>query len=363
MSKSVFPYQRVRSVVLETIGRGEWAVGSQIPPEVKLAEELGVHRLTVNRVLTELAREGMLARRRGAGTTVLKRRPSTPKSGLLTAGVSLIGLITGNSFDPSSNPYFGKIFERMRKRLRPHGIYFVSLGDAEEFFGSGLPAPVGEVAAVAMLGIPEDLKHLRSLEALGIPAIVIGMSEYAGPLAHVSTPDYEDAVRVAKRLLEFGHQQIVHVNAIPPMRLQSRLHGFLHACEQEGHAIPFRYIVEAKGLEIRHGREAMMEFLDRGLPFTAVFGASDNLALGAMAALAERGVAVPGDASVVGFDGVEAAIHSVPALTTMRVARGKLGERAADCLMALCKGGDLPEFESPLPARWIEGKTLGRRSR
>ena len=358
MPTALFPYQQVRQYVLDRISSGDWKPGELIPSEMKLAEQLSVHRLTVNRVLTEFARDGLFVRRRGVGTTLLEnRRPSLKPN----AGQSLVGLITGHHFDPATNPFYGVIFEKLRKILKAHGIYLIPLGDANEFFGSS-PHPISppdDISALAMLGIPDNERTMRQLEECKHPAMIIGVSEYDGPLPHVATADEADAGLVAKKLLALGHRQIVHLNARPPMRIQSRLNGFLRTCEANGLSIPFRYIVEARGLEMGDGKEAMLGFLKLGLPFTAVFGAIDNLAIGAMSALVESGISIPEQVSVVGFDGIDAAIHGVPPLSTMRVSRTSLAEQAAECLVALCAGHSVPPQKRQIHSTWIEGATLG----
>jgi len=358
MSKPLFPYQQVRQFALDQIASGQWRPGGLIPSEMKLAEQLSVHRLTVNRVLTELAREGLVERRRGVGTTLLAQRKRSIKPG---SGHGLVGLITGHPFDPVGNPFYGVIFEKLRRILKAHSIYLIPLGDASEFFDSqsSLAVPPEDLSALAMLGNPDNPRTMRLLEESSHPAVIIAVSEYEGPLPHVATEDAVDAGLVAKKLLALGHRRIVHLNAIPPMRIQSRLNGFLAACEQEGHSLPFRYLAEAGGLEIRDGKEAMQEFLKLGLPFTAVFGAIDNLALGAMAALLESGVKIPQQVSLVGFDGIDAAVHGVPPLSTMRVSRSSLAEQAAECLVAICNGKPAPKQRRQIRSRWIEGSTLG----
>ncbi|MEI6034732.1 MAG: GntR family transcriptional regulator [Verrucomicrobiae bacterium] len=358
MTKLIYPYQQVRRFVQDQIDMGIWKVGKLIPSEIKLAEQLAVHRLTVNRVLTEFARDGVFVRRRGVGTMLVDRKkpPLKPR-----AGQGLVGLITGHHFDPITNPFYGAIFERLRKLLKAQGIYLIPLGDATEYFeNKASPASRGEdLSALAMLGVPDSERTMSLLEGGEVPTVIIGVSEYHGPLPHIAADDEADAELIARRILGLGHRQIVHLNAIPPKRMRSRLHGFLRGCEQEGHALPFRYIVEARGLEMRDGKEAMLEFLKLGLPFTAVFGGIDNLALGAMSALAESGIAIPEQVSVVGFDGIDAALHSVPPLATMRVSRSCLADRAADCLVSLCSGRAMGPEKKPLRSRWLEGGTLG----
>ena len=119
-----------------------------------------------------------------------------------------------------------------------------------------------------------------------------------------------------------------------------------------------RYVVEADGLEISDGKAAMADFLERGLPFTAVFGGNDNLALGAIAALKERGLDVPREVSVVGFDGIDAALHSHPPLATMKVSRQRLAEQAVARIVSACAGTVPTNMTGRLSSKWIEGSTL-----
>lgn len=358
MAKSLFPYQQVRRFVFDQLDQGLWKAGDLLPAEVKLAAQLSVHRLTVNRVMTELVREGILVRQRGVGTLVSEKKQGRKKPAL---GRGLVGLITGHHFNPATNPYYGVIFENLRKRLKENGIYLMPLGDAKEFFDR--PASGGDgnitpsLSAIVLLGTGEP-EVFASLENFEHPAIIIGVSEYHGPLPCVSTDDENDSGIVAEKIMALGHRHIVHLNAAPPLRMHARLQGFLSACEKAGHALPFRYVVEAAGLEVADGKAAMAEFLKRGLPCTAVFGGNDNLALGAIAALKEKGLHVPRDVSVVGFDGIDTGLHSHPPLSTMKVSRRRLAEQAVLRIVSACNGTPDSSPAKRLASTWIEGGSL-----
>ncbi len=358
MAKAIFPYQQVRRFIVDQLDNGIWKPGDLLPAEVKLAAQLTVHRLTVNRVMAELVREGILVRRRGVGTLVSERKSGAAKPIL---GHGLVGLITGHHFNPATNSYYGAIFEKMRKLLNDRGIYLMPLGDAKEFFDRPTKIIDGNIknslSAIALLGTgdPEVFSMLESFEH---PAIIIGVSEYAGHLPSVSTDDGADAALVAEKILSLGHRNIVHLNAAPPLRMHARLQGFLDACELAGHAIPFRHVVEAQGLEISDGKAAMSAFLERNLPFTAIFGGNDNLSLGAISALKEKGISVPDRVSVVGFDGIESALHSHPPLSTMKVSRQRLAEQAVARIISACTGVANTSLTDRIRSQWIEGGTL-----
>lgn len=359
MTTPKFPYQRVRQFVLEQIRKGTWKPGDHLPSEVALAAQLEVHRLTVNRVMCELVRDGMLRRKRGIGTVVAEAHPPAERAPF---GESLVGFITGHHFNAAKNPYYGEIFHGLHKNLKREGIYLMPLGDVGEFLESLSTSPGRKVlkslSALVLLG-PVDTQTYMVLESMNRPVLVVGVTEYDGPLCSVCGNDREGAAEAARKILTAGHRQIVHLNAVPPRRMQSKLEGFLEACEAWGAPLPYRYVLEADGLETADGRKAMQEFLAKGLPFTAVFGGCDNLALGAMAALREAGLNVPGDVSVVGFDGIAPHLLGLPDLSTMAVPRLEMGKRAAEQLAMLCRG-DQPERRLRLDSTWIPGGTLAQ---
>jgi len=355
MPKNIFPYQQVRKFLVDQIQRGVWKPGEYLPSEVELAEQLKVHRLTVNRVMRDLVRDGLLHRRRGVGTSVVEVKPTSRRAPF---GDGLVGVLTGHDFNPVTNLYYGEMFEGLRRGLMRHGIYALPLGDISEYMelvSSGICQSLQKsLSGIALMG-PANSEAFLFLESMKVPVAVLGVSEYEGTLPHVASDDRNDAAEVAKKMLALGHTRIVHLTR----NLTSKLEGFLEACELAGHAVPYRYVLQADGFEIEDGRTAMLEFLDRDLPITAVFGATDHLALGAMLALRERGLRIPEDVSIAGFDGLPARTPGLPKLSTMSVPRERIGEQAAELLAAMSKGHKLPATIDHLPSQWIEGESLG----
>lgn len=355
MPKNVFPYQQVRQFIVDQVQRVVWKPGECLPSEVDLAEQLNVHRLTINRVMRDLVRDGLLHRRRGVGTFVVEAKPTGRRAPF---GDGLVGVLTGHDFNPVTNPYYGEMFEGLRRGLMRHGIYALPLGDISEYMelvSSGICQSLQKsLSGIALMG-PADPEAFLFLESMKVPVAVLGVSEYDGTLPHVASDDCNDAGAVAKKMLALGHTNIVHLTR----QLVSKLEGFLEACELDGHSVPFRYVLQANGFEIDDGRSAMHEFMNRDLPFTAVFGATDHLALGAMMALRERGLRVPEDVSVVGFDGLPARTPGLPRLSTMSVPRERIGEQAAELLANISKGRKAPASMARLPSEWISGETLG----
>jgi LacI family transcriptional regulator len=136
-------------------------------------------------------------------------------------------------------------------------------------------------------------------------------------------------------LIEAGHRRIAHIGG--PAELFStieRYSGFSDAL-QEADLPVFPGHVHFGGYAREFGLEAMRTVLASGEPPTAVFAGSDFIAIGAMQAIRERGLAVPADISLVGFDDMPFADLLAPALTTIRQPAGELGRAGLRALLAL----------------------------
>lgn len=99
------------------------------------------------------------------------------------------------------------------------------------------------------------------------------------------------------------------------------------------------------------GHDAMSALLDRGVTFDAVFGVSDLIAIGAMRALIDRGIAVPGDVAVAGFDDIHMASNVTPALTTVAQDTRRAGKLLVDALIDQIEGK--PARSMKLPTRLV----------
>lgn len=147
-----------------------------------------------------------------------------------------------------------------------------------------------------------------------------------------------------------GHQAGAHLAAIGRRRVAflgdasshypeflERYEGCDAALREAGPGLDRALQVDAESSE-DSGYAAARVLLERGLPFDAVFAASDLIAIGAMHALAERGLRIPEDVAVVGFDDIPAARIATPALTTINQNTTLAGELLVDRLIALVEG-------------------------
>ncbi|WP_144720537.1 LacI family DNA-binding transcriptional regulator [Agrococcus jejuensis] len=186
-----------------------------------------------------------------------------------------------------------------------------------------------------------SLSMLRELDR-GIPTLVVTPSPDDGH--HAVAVDQAGGARLAmEHLLGLGHRRIAHLAGPGDwLDARARLDGYRAAMEAVGE--PVEVLV---GDWTADSGYALGAALDPAT--TAVFAANDQMALGLIHALADRGIDVPGDVSVVGFDDLADVAHYRPPLTTVRQDFSALGQRAIETLVAVMAGEARPRIAT-IPA-------------
>jgi len=205
------------------------------------------------------------------------------------------------------------------------------------------------VDAVVAVSIELDEAETGQLLALDLPVIAIGGPH---PRLHTLTVDDTAVARLAtEHLLALGHRDIAHIGANPEFDIdfhvptQRRL-GFEHALADAG-VTPNPAFLEPADFTVDGGFRAAKQLLGRPGPRpTAIFAASDEMAIGAIMAARDLGFRVPQDLSIIGIDGHE--LGEFFQLTTVDQFPMAQGERAAGAILAQLEGtdaavsGDLP---------------------
>jgi len=166
-------------------------------------------------------------------------------------------------------------------------------------------------------------------------------------IPQISATHWAGASAAMEHLLSLGHRRIGAI-AGPPRWSASddRLAGYHSALVAVG--LPIDPDLIARGdFTVESGYGAAMHLLSLPALPTAVFAFNDNMALGFLRAARARGIAVPADISLVGFDNVEFAAHTAPPLTTVHQPLMDLGRAGADLLFRLLSGraGDTPRIQ------------------
>jgi DNA-binding LacI/PurR family transcriptional regulator len=156
----------------------------------------------------------------------------------------------------------------------------------------------------------------------------------------VGFDNFKAAYQAAEYLISLGHKRIGLI--VGPFsridRVKLRLEGYRKALEVNG--IPYDpSLVVENDYTLLDGKEAMHRLCSLPERPTAIFAASDVLAMGALSAACERRLKVPQDISIVGFDDIDIAAFCVPPLTTVRVPAYEMGDLAMKILLEKIEGG------------------------
>jgi DNA-binding LacI/PurR family transcriptional regulator len=222
------------------------------------------------------------------------------------------------------------------------------------------------VADGAMITAPPSpiISDLKRLASRGIPVVVL-QHHSPDPAIPAVRVDLETGGHLATRhLIGLGHKRIAHIGNELQHLLQrkDRTDGYKRALEEAGIPLEETLLIHAE-TSLAGGCEAMHALLDRASPLpTAVFVYNDQMAVGALHALRARGLRVPQDVAVVGFDGIVLGKFVSPEITTVDHSHEELGRIAAETLADLLSGEPAPSPERVLPVRLVMRQSCGGRA-
>ncbi|MFE7462778.1 LacI family DNA-binding transcriptional regulator [Streptomyces sp. NPDC057499] len=199
-------------------------------------------------------------------------------------------------------------------------------------------------AVVLTGGAVEDPAHqaavaakLTRLADAGTRVVLCGrppLPDGAGVLATIAFDNRGGGRRLTEHLLSLGHRRIGYVaGPLERTTTRHRLEGHREAMRAAGLAGDEDRLTVHGPYDRRSGYDATLELLRREPEVTAVVAANDTVALGACAAVRDRGLGIPGDVSVAGFDDLPFSVDAVPALTTVRLPLFEAGARAGRLAM------------------------------
>lgn len=181
----------------------------------------------------------------------------------------------------------------------------------------------------------------RDLLSTDVPMVVLGESMADAPVDHIALPNEEGTYAATMHLVDRGCRRIAMVQGEDLSRLSVtslRHAGYRRALADRGLEVDEALVIGRRDLSIEDGRSAAHELVDGGAAFDGVVCITDTVALGVLRGLADRGLSVPRDVRVVGFDDILEARYSVPSLTTIDPDRDEVARLAVDLLLARIAG-------------------------
>lgn len=313
-----------------------------------VAERSGVSIATVSRVyrnpdsVRAQTRDRVLSAARELGYF-----PSGSARGLASRTTGVLGLCFPDYADPDAEAdgvddddsalmlYSDQIIRGMERAARRHGYALLIAASLEGGPQSLVEQVAGRVDGFAVLArtIPtEDLEVISRR----LPVVMLAGPREIDRLDHVEVANFDGQRELTRHLIvDHGLRHLAYVGGeIDSPDAEARFGGFRAACLEAELAVPDEPIIRVSMMTQAEGARATEALLDReGAPPRGLLFANDQMAVGALHALESRGVRVPHDIAVTGFDGIPLSRIVRPALTTVRQPMRRLGEEAVDLLV------------------------------
>ena len=310
-----------------------------------IARLSGVSVSTVSRVLNN--RPDVSAESRARVRAVIESENYVPNDSardLVRVRSDAIGLLVRGL----QNPFFTEIIQAISSKLDEAGYTMVmrQIASTEDELAYGAAMEREKrLRGIIFLGGRSDYTK-EELARLGVPFVLCTYTNSFGTLASsdyssVSICDESEAYRAVNELIRNGHRRIAALIAREDDSSISELRccGYLRALREHGIPIVSDYIISAgDSFLIDDAYRAMQKALRRRDDFTALFAISDDMAIGAMRALRERGRSIPEDCSVISIDGITVSEYLYPMLSTLVQPKEKLGERSVALLLDVIEG-------------------------
>lgn len=327
----------------------------------ELSQLAGVHPSTVARVLQNDPRQRVSDELRARIVKLAQEyqyRPNSVARSLRTKRSAVLGALIPDI----SNPFFGAILRGMEDAAaeREYSIILANTDDLPAREANGLAMLRDrQVDGLLLATARRRDAAVERLAAERLPFILV--NRHTDPITSnaVVPDDYGGATAALDHLFGLGHQRVAHIAGSDEVSTGAlRRQAYLDAHARRGLPVDPALLVRGSFRE-EGGYQAMRELLALADPPTAVFAVNDLAALGALHAIADAGLRVPDDMSVVGFNDLFNTTYITPRLSTMQVPEREMGARAVKRLLAMILDGVWPDSPVLLPLTLVERESSG----
>lgn len=303
------------------------------PTIYDVAKEAGVSIATVSKVINQTGRIGEKTRKKVHKVMEeLNYQPSVVASALTGKNTYTIGLLVPDL----ANPFFAEVARSVEDRGRELGYSLVMCSTDHD--------PDKEIQYLTVLRqkqvdgiiLGTGFRHNGELKGLieqQIPVALIAREEPELAVDTVLVDDFNGGYMATSHLVGLGHRRIaVIAEDLNVASSRERVRGYRRALDERG--IHYNeQLVLISDFTVADGKRLTGQLLDSEDPPTAVYACNDLLAIGAMQAATERGLHIPNDLSIVGFDDTLLATITNPALTTVAQPIHEMGRQVMDLLI------------------------------
>lgn len=263
--------------------------------------------------------------------------PNSQAQTLITKKTWTLGIVYYENLGFGLNhPFFATVIESFKRQADKYGysLLFGSINNRLrnntflEYFKHK------NVDGIAIICTADNDEEIAEMIDSDFPIVLV--DKYSNKTAAVGSNHFEGSRIAVNYLYDLGHTRIAHIpgssdeNNWPSTERKS---GYKKAMEELELEIKKGYIASSGNYDVKGGYNSMKELLSLKARPTAVVVASDKMAIGAMDAIKDAGLRVPGDISIIGFDDIELARYVTPKLTTVKQDGELIGKTAIDLLV------------------------------
>lgn len=304
----------------------------------EVAQRAGVSKITASRALREGTPVAQATRRRIlAAAAELGYAPNLLARGLAQNRTATIGVVVLEL----ANPFFAPMLSGIHAAATKRG-FLVVVGESgrseEEERRYVEHFQQLRIGGIIVSPVTKRLDHLAAARAAGTPVVVMARRWEDGE--YVATDDVKGGRLAGQHLLNRGHHRIGLIRHGDPHHdpVRDRVLGLQKTLAAAGIRVPRGWDLQTEGSQLRDGMEAVNRLLQMADLPSALFVAADRMALGAIHRLLERGLRVPEDVAVIGYDDISYSEYSRVPLTTIAVPKRPVGEMAAEILFEHSNG-------------------------
>jgi LacI family transcriptional regulator len=267
-------------------------------------------------------------------------------------------LDTGEGHPDLQHPFFHEVMVGLKNQIGASGFDLLLFASEHPGNGYGPHSYLKRclhhnVDGVVLMGVDAEDPEVQRVTRSDMPTVGVDVGLTGSATTYVVSDNEAGGQRAVRHFHELGHRRIATITGLlDKLPGADRLRGYRQAIQDLGLAYRDDYVAYGD-FYTESGRRAMEQLLALPEPPTAVFAASDMMALGAIRAAAEAGLSVPADISVVGFDDIQLADHMNPPLTTLRQDKAGLGAAAGSAIARLA-GGEPANGPVVLPVELVE---------
>jgi len=256
---------------------------------------------------------------------------------LRTKKTGTIGVVIADN----RNPFYAEVLNGMEEAARKKNYHIILANtqrdykNEEEAMNLLLAKRVDGLLIAPVQGKDDDIKNLIDAN---IPFVIVGRDFENIDLDAVYNDEVKGGFLATEYLIKKGHKNIAFINGfLHKSPARSRLEGYKKALKK--YKISFNNTLVSVGdIDVKDGYKRTKQLFEKGLDFTAIFAYNDMMAFGSMQAIKEKGLRIPEDIELVGYDDIPFSSLISPSLTTIKLKKQDLGVESVKLLFSRING-------------------------